>query len=226
VSAEFGQMMHDNPIGHKAPPIVHAVVSEIRGEIERVFWNVNQRVWGFGEVDYGKTWGWNTPDLPENGTGIPGLAWRAYYNWGGCPSDDDWDKEQAALPNFSFEGVEVRWYKRYGRSMNVNVVWSAEKWNRWLERCLQTLRAYEDENSAALTRDPTPYPDKDGAVPLDTLEARINCMACVCIDVADGKEPRFEPEDWRWCQALDWVTRLGQHAMKAPGKLELHEEDE
>jgi hypothetical protein len=56
-------------------------------------------------------------------------------------------------------------------------------------------------------------------------DAQLNCVACVCLDVADGKVPRFEKDDRRWCHILDWVTRLGIHALGAPGKLRLHDDD-
>ena len=231
---EIGQIIHNKPVGRSAQDFTQALVSAIRDELSRVYWNVNQKPWAGSPQGY--DW-WNEPlsyePLP------PGIEWRGYYNWGGSPEDDDWDQGEADKPNFSFEGVEVRWYKQFGRSMNVNVVWSAEKWQRWFERCMQTIYAYESQNCRAYHGDQIPYPDPAGIVSLtperadlryvelmekvSTLEAQINCMACVCIDVADRKPPRFEKKDWRWCHALELVTRLGKHALKAPGKLELYD---
>jgi hypothetical protein len=233
---EAGQLLHNNPVGYSAQDFTAALVTAIRDELSRVYWNVNQKKWK-GGPSYD---GWSSEDQECSYEPLPpGIEWRDYYNWGGSPDDADWDQGEANKPNFSFEGVEVRWYKRFGRSMNVNVVWPGEKWMRWFERCMQTIYAYESHNTTYSCSDPVPYPNPEGKVPLDaeeadlrhvelmekcaTLEAQINSMACVCLDVAGGKKPRFDKEDWRWCQALDWVVRLGIHALKAPGKLKLHD---
>ena len=117
-------------------------------------------------------------------------------------------RSAADRPNFSFEGVEVRWYKRFGRSMNVTVVWPAEKWVRWFERCRQTLRAWEDSEGRPSPRDRVPYPDpiwcrftggesarisgtSSSWSGIRTLNAQLTCVACVCIDVSRGEGPRF-----------------------------------
>lgn len=232
---EVGQIIHNNPVGYSAQDFTAALVSAIRDELDRVYWNVNQKKWKGGP-----RWdGWNHEDAECSYDPLPpGIEWRGYYNWGGSPEDDDWDQTEADKPNFSFEGVEVRWYKHFGRSMNVNVVWPAEKWQRWFERCMQTIYAYESRHSLSrLGRDPVPYPAADGIVSLspeaadlryveltekvETLKAQINSIACVCLDVENGKPLRFTRKDWRWCQALEWVTKLGCHALKAPGKFRL-----
>ena len=233
---EVGQIIHNNPVGLEASEFVNALIYAIRRDITRVYWNVNQKQWkGDPEVDL---WSDEAEELSYDTT-IPGIEWRPYYNWGGCPSDPDWDQDEANKPNFSFEGVEIRWYKRFGRSMNVNVCWSAAKWQRWFERCVQAIDARECEHWMSRggmggLGEEIKYPDPGGKVPLEfepddirflkqserieTLEARLNCIACVCIDVADGKKPRFESKDWRWCKELEWVTRLGLHALKAKTK--------
>jgi hypothetical protein len=233
---ELGQILHNNPVGVQSSDFTHALVSAIRNELSRVYWNVNQKRWAGDEEEYNGTIdGKDCEPLP------PGITWQLYYNWGGSPDDDDWNLELANNPNFSFEGVEIRWYKRFGRSLNVNVVWPAEKWLRWFERCMQTIYAYESEN-AHHHRDPIPYPDPTGVVSrspeaadlryvelmqkVSTLESQINSMACVCINVAEGKQPALEEKDWRSCHVLDWIARLGRHALTAPGRLELHDEVE
>lgn len=45
----------------------------------------------------------------------------------------------------------------------------------------------------------------------------------VCIDVDRGEQPHFTEDDWRWCHTLEWVTRLGRHALTAPEKFKLHD---
>ena len=71
------------------------------------------------------------------------MEWRPYYNWEGCPEDPDWDQAEADKPNFSFDGVEFRWYKRYGRSLNVNVVWTAVEWEDWHLRAISVMDLWE-----------------------------------------------------------------------------------
>jgi hypothetical protein len=233
---EIGQILHNNPVNIPCESFHLALLSEIRSELSRVYWNVNQKPWaGRPHPD----WDEKTEYRPLP----PGIQWNPYYNWSGSPEDEDWDQKEAGKPNFSFEGVEFRWYKNFGRSLNVNVCWSADKWLRWYERCIQTITAYDEANRGSHgSRDRTPYPSPDGVVPIEgtpedlrylelldkvyTLKAQITCIACVCIDVSENKKPRFDKLDWRWCHALDWVTLLGIHALKAPGKLRLHDNQE
>lgn len=168
---EAGQILHNNPVGHAADAFVAALVSAIREEISRVYWNVNQRPF-YGNVrDREYVLSWALQDASAPPLGIPGIEWWPYYNWGGAPGDTDWDQAAADRANFSFEGVEFRWYKNFGRSLNVNVVWPAEKWQRWFMRCIQTLDAWEYERCPALrvgrSGQPPAYPDPAGAVPLE-----------------------------------------------------------
>lgn len=164
---ELGQILHSNPVGFPASNFVDALITSLRSEIARVYWNVNQRAfYGAGASDIGGMRDWGAPAESAPPLGIPGIEWWPYYNWGGSPEDDDWDQDAANRPNFSFEGVEVRWYKHFGRSLNVNVVWSAEKWVRWFERCHQTLRAWEHEHCHYHSGDPIPYPEPAGVVAL------------------------------------------------------------
>jgi hypothetical protein len=224
---EIGQIIHNNPVLIPAPDFVEALLSHIRHEIARVYWNVNQKPWS-GCDDFGES------DERNYDTGIPGVEWHPYYNWGGSPDDDDWDQSEADKPNFSFEGVEIRWYKHIGRSLNTNCQWHPEKWARWFERCMQTISAYEHAHSSVGVSSPAYTPDPDGAIALtedsrefyhaellekvNRLEAQLNCIACVALDVEEGKPPRFDKSDWRWCEELGWITRLGNHALLAPGK--------
>lgn len=236
---EAGQIFHNNPAGYDLPDYVEAMIFGLRDELARAYWNVNQKQW---EASRDFDW-WSADERAHGLTPLPpGIEWGHYYNWGGSPDDPDWDQEKANKPNFSYEGVEIRWYKRFGRSMNANVVWEPIKWVRWFERCTQTIKAWESRECSAFSyQDPTPYPKPDGIVPLEAsaadlryvelmekverLEAQLNCIACVCIDVQDGDPPRFEKDDWRWCHELEWVTKLGLHAMTAPTKFKVHDDD-
>src|SRR5687768_12701965 len=141
---EFGQILHGNPVGADTSDFVDALVFAIRRELSRVYWNVNQKYWAGDPVAGPYT---NRGCKLSYEPLPPGIEWRPYYNWGGCPEDDDWDQSEADKPNFSFEGVEFRWYKNFGRSMNVNVCWTADKWQQWFERVMQTIRAYETQST-------------------------------------------------------------------------------
>lgn len=80
---ELGQYAFGNPWGdYPGPQLVDALVREILSEIDRVFWNKNQRHW----------------DKRED-PGIPGIEFRPYY-WGD-------DEAIAALPNLKHGDVEV-----------------------------------------------------------------------------------------------------------------------
>jgi hypothetical protein len=166
---EIGQILHNNPVGAPMPDHAEALIYAIRRELARVYWNVNQKVWA-GSPDYDP---WTDRDKGCTFDPLPpGIEWRPYYNWGGCPEDDDWDQAEAEKPNFAFEGVEIRWYKHFGRSMNANVLWEPDKWVRWFDRCLQTIRAYESDHF--VTRhgygQRTPMPDPLGRVQLTSSE--------------------------------------------------------
>lgn len=149
--AELGQILfHNQPIYHETPAFADALLVAIQHRLGIAFWNVHQKTWAGEHWD--GTWG----ELP------PGIEWRNYW-WG----DDNAPEVQ--LPNFSFEGVEIRWYKHPGRSNNANVVWTPAEWARWFDRCLQTIDRWEYENCPSLQIGrlsiPT-WPDPMGTVPL------------------------------------------------------------
>jgi hypothetical protein len=159
---ELGQILHNNPVAIDTTPFINALIFHIRREITWAYWNVNQKRWA-GDPDYDP---WT--DSERSFQPLPlGIEWRPYYNWGGAPDDADWDQDEANKPNFSFEGVEVRWYKNFGRSMNVNVDWSAEAWRLWFERVIQTIQAYNSRAECfSGMHPPLPYPDPASKVPL------------------------------------------------------------
>ena len=42
---EAGQLLHNTPVGIETSDFAEALISSIRYEIARVYWNVNQRPW-------------------------------------------------------------------------------------------------------------------------------------------------------------------------------------
>ena len=117
---EFGQIAFGNPCGaHACPPWVDALVKEILGEIECVFWNRNQRQW----------------DRSED-PGIEGIEYRPYY-WGS-------DEIEAARPNLRHGNIEVRWYKHPMRGSSLNVEPVPEDMIAWFNSAMECIaRAHE-----------------------------------------------------------------------------------
>lgn len=114
---ELGQMMFGNPTGqYEVPNYADALIRDlIHNDIDTVFWNINQRKWD----EY---------DDPA----IPGVVFRQYW-WG------DENAPEAALPNFAFRGVEIRWYKHPGRGMSCNQNLTPAQWAEWYEECHKAI---------------------------------------------------------------------------------------
>jgi hypothetical protein len=145
---EAGQIFHNNPVALDMPEYAEALVEYLHERVGTACWNVNQKKWGLSERHP-----WPPEDYTDDDIGIPGMHWGDYYNWGGSPDDDDWDQAKADAPNLSFEGVEIRWYKFFGRSMNCTVEWSPAQWVTWFDRAMQTVRAWECAGMKALRKD-------------------------------------------------------------------------
>lgn len=109
---EIGQMLFGAPTGdYGMPEYADALVHGLLSEIERVYWNLNQKEW----------------DRYAD-PGLPGVEYHSYW-WG------DEDAPEAERPNLSFgDGVEVRWYKYPGRGSTVNKKMSAADWCEWFTR--------------------------------------------------------------------------------------------
>lgn len=125
---ELGQLAFGNPWGeHACPAWVDALVRDLLNEIDRVFWNVNQREWDKFED-------------PK----IPGIEFRPYY-WGR-------DDAEAEKPNFKHAAivagapveVEVRWYKHPMRSSSLNVLPDPAIMIPWFESALTAIHAYDE----------------------------------------------------------------------------------
>lgn len=74
---ELGQILHNNPVGLPTPDYVDALMSKLRREISRIYWNVNQKQWK--EADEVDLWDPASRALSYE-TGIEGVVWRPYYN--------------------------------------------------------------------------------------------------------------------------------------------------
>lgn len=116
---ELGQAIFGNPTGDFGmPPYADALLGGLLDEIERVYWNREQKAWEKYEDP-----------------SIPGIVFRPYY-WGD-------DEEKAALPNFEVEGnpQKVRWYKHAKRGTNCEFEYSPEEWARWFDCAYAHIKA-------------------------------------------------------------------------------------
>lgn len=123
LTPELGQMLHGNPTGnYGTTEWVNALISALLVEIERVYWNNNQKEWEASEDP-----------------GLNGVVFRPYY-WGDDP-------HEAELPNlkFIFSDQEIRWYKHPGRGMSCTLLWTPEEWIEWFNLGLQAIRLNEKE---------------------------------------------------------------------------------
>jgi len=113
---EMGQAIFGNPMGfYECPEFVGALLKYLLEEIERVYWNVNQKEWDKNED-------------PK----IKGIEFNSYY-WGD-------NEEEGEKPNFKFKSVEIRWYKYVGRGMSLNKEMSEKQWRQWFDKCLKVIR--------------------------------------------------------------------------------------
>lgn len=115
---ELGQAMHGNPTGwFDIPPFAEALIISILDEIDRVFWNVNQKEW----------------DRHEDPR-IEGVEVNPYY-WGE-------DEELMVHPNLKlwFSEQEIRWYKHPGRGMSCTQPFSNQEWINWYNRAISTVQ--------------------------------------------------------------------------------------
>lgn len=109
---------------HELPEIGEACFWFVVKEIERVKWNRDQKVWdAAGGADH-------------MGEILPGVIWWLYW-WG----EDD--AAEAKRPNFSANGVEIRWYKHPGRGMSTTVDWDGNRWAVWLDVTLAQIRGHD-----------------------------------------------------------------------------------
>lgn len=124
---ELGQMAFGNPWGEfECPRFACALLDYLLVEIERVFWNQNQREWDRRED-------------PQ----IFGIEFLPYYWWPGvygeCP--DELEERLALRPNFKLSGddLAIRWYKSAGRGQTVNKQMTEQDWRIWFDKALALI---------------------------------------------------------------------------------------
>ena len=121
---ELGQMFFGQPSqAFELPEFAQALFFGLWGELGIMYWNHHQAEMndrGYDPVDF-----------------VPGLEIRGY----------NWNEDNDTRPNFSFNGVEIHWYKYPGRGMSVNVDWAAAEWVAWFDKCFAELAGIREAES-------------------------------------------------------------------------------
>jgi hypothetical protein len=114
---EIGQLMFGAPFQeYKTPNFVEAALIMMEGELDRVMWNINQKIY----------------ESPFRNTGndFDSDVFSVHsYNWD--------DEEQ--LWNFKYGDFEVSWYKHLGRSSSMNKKISPQEISDMLDTCLKYI---------------------------------------------------------------------------------------
>lgn len=117
---ELGQILFGAPTGaYGTPEWVDALITYLLAEIERVYWNKNQKQWD----------GHDDPKLD-------GVVFNPYY-WG--DDEKELDKPNLAFPKLSPQ--EIRWYKHPGRGQSSSLSMDPEEWIKWFTDALEVIRA-------------------------------------------------------------------------------------
>ncbi len=120
---ELGQAVFGNPTGdYGTYEFADALIEALLSEIDRVYWNENQKQWDRG----------HDPELK-------GVEFRSY----------DWSENPATtyLPNlkFSHSPQEIRWYKHPGRGQSCSIQMSEKEWREWFDGALKVIRENEKD---------------------------------------------------------------------------------
>jgi hypothetical protein len=121
---ELGQIVFGQPTKQYATSeLVHAALSHLRDEMDRVMWNHHQR-------EYSSPFG-------NTGSSFKCDSFEVHaYSW----SDD----EQPF--NFKWGDLEISWYKYLGRGMSANKDITPDTLSSMLDDCIAAMRRYEIEH--------------------------------------------------------------------------------
>lgn len=128
---ELGQMIFGQP--HKSfavPEIAIAALAAIDTELSRAMCNIEQREYSSPFCNTG-----NEFECPE-------FKVEAY----------SWNEEYTQPFNFRWRGIEISWYKWFGRGTSSNIEITPNMASEMLESCLLAIREYEkskDEDSVS-----------------------------------------------------------------------------
>ncbi len=120
---ELGQMMFGNPTGEfETPRYADALIEALLCEMERVYWNINQKEW-------------NRHDDPK----LDGVKFRPYC-W-------DEDSDETLLPNLTLDNLpqEIRWYKYPHRGQTCTINFNEKEWIEWFNIAFDVIRKNDTE---------------------------------------------------------------------------------
>jgi hypothetical protein len=124
---EIGQACFGCPTSEfSCPEFIEAGLKHLSDEIEIVELNIRQKEF--------------VSPTKISGTVYNTYAFqmRAYY-WGE-------DEKIQSTPNFSCDGLEIRWYKYLGRGMSMNKEIDANNFFKIIDKCLKAVREREIAN--------------------------------------------------------------------------------
>jgi hypothetical protein len=136
---ELGQMLFGNP--YSCPEYVKALVVDLLNDLE-IHWG-NEHICTPGCEEFTAIHNWE--DVYDFSVG--GITFKRYY-WGD-------DEGEAAKPNLSFKGIEVRWYKYPMRSSTTNVKMKAYQWVRWYDAFKYELGSHDEDTVRYREREAT-----------------------------------------------------------------------
>jgi len=121
----LGQYVFGQPYKeYDCPEWLVALLDYIENELDRVYWNINQK-----EIESPFR---NTGNKFKNAV----MEVEAY----------SWDDEKEQKYNFKWRDIEISWYKYLGRGTSVNKEVTLKEGIKMLNNCLQELRKWERES--------------------------------------------------------------------------------
>lgn len=123
---------------YECDDFISALLSYILDKVKMVHWNVYQHEWS-------PDWHGDKVEDPE----IPGIQFTRYYDSCSCPDENDGihlDECRHSKPNFSFNGVGIKWYKYPGRGMSTNKDYNPYEWKEWFNVCLEKVREFDNSH--------------------------------------------------------------------------------
>lgn len=118
----------EEPARYDVPLIGGAVVACILREMERVYWNTNQKSQAFGANDGFR---YHFGDKMYYSS----YNWNEYYEDGPLPDNE--------VVNLAFGKVRIYWYKYFPRGLESNLEMTTQEWSDWLEEAISYLQSQD-----------------------------------------------------------------------------------
>jgi hypothetical protein len=123
---EPGQILYGYGMSEfECPTYVDAFIQYLLSDYARIYWNHFQESF---ELD-----GYRPENPDSTILAVDDLTVRGYW-WG------DESAPEATLPNLSFKGVDIYWYKHPGRGQSTNIEKTPQQWVAWFEQALAAIQ--------------------------------------------------------------------------------------